>query len=236
MAADLAVDGAGVQAGAAANAAEGFAIFGIGEDFGSAVVEQDEMEFLGPVFFAGSAGAAENAGVDGHPLAGGTSGQKLEHDGQIGQARNELFNSDQTDENARGGDGLPGVALVFDDADLACFGDEEISTGDAEIGGAKFVAQEGPRLGREGGRIIVVGSFEIFAEQAGDRGAVLVNDRGDQVAGLVVADLDDELAEIGLDEIEAGGFEKMSQFDFLAGHGFAFDDARAAGGFWRCRR
>ena len=56
-----------------------------------------------------------------------------------------------------------------------------------------------------------------------------MDDRRNEMARLVVADLDNEFAEIGFDEIHSHGFEVVGQFDFLAGHRLAFDDALAAG-------
>ena len=56
VAADFAVDGAGIKARPAADAAKRFAVFGVGEDFGSPVVEKNQMEFFRPVFFTGLRG------------------------------------------------------------------------------------------------------------------------------------------------------------------------------------
>ena len=78
-------------------------------------------------------------------------------------------------------------------------------------------------------RIVVIGRFEILAEKRRAMDArSLCMIGATKVAGFVVADLDDELTEVRFDEIEAGGFEEMSEFDLLAGHRFAFNDARAA--------
>ena len=142
MAADLAIDRASVQASAAADTPKGFAILGLGEDFGAAVVQQDEVKFLGPIFFAGAARAAEDAGVDGHWLAGGTAGEEFEHDCQVREARHKLFDADEADERARSRDGLPRVPFVFDHADLAGLGDEKIPAGDPKISTADFVAKK----------------------------------------------------------------------------------------------
>ena len=59
VAADLAVDRAGVQTGAAANAVERLALAAVGQQPRAAVIEQHHVEFVGPVDFAAAPRAAE---------------------------------------------------------------------------------------------------------------------------------------------------------------------------------
>ena len=74
MAADFSVNGAGVKAGAAADAAEHFARFFF-EDFGSAVVDQDDVNFLWPAVLVLAFGACDESGVHTQRLTCCTSAQ-----------------------------------------------------------------------------------------------------------------------------------------------------------------
>src|SRR5262249_12934831 len=67
------VDRADVQAGAAADAVEGLAPGRVGEDAGPAVVQQDEVELLGPVA-RGHPGPER--GIRVHSLPGGGAGEE----------------------------------------------------------------------------------------------------------------------------------------------------------------
>src|SRR5690349_8199289 len=77
VSADLAVNRARVEARAAADAAQRLAIFLAREDFAAAVVDQDEMEFLGAIALSRDARAAEDVRVDRDRLAGRAAGEKL---------------------------------------------------------------------------------------------------------------------------------------------------------------
>ena len=55
-----------------------------------------------------------------------------------------------------------------------------------------------------------------------------MNDRRHQMRRLIVADLNDEFAKIGFDDVQSGLFEHVGEVDLLADHRLAFDDA---GGF-----
>ena len=127
MSAGLAVDGAGVHAGSAADAFEGLAFDWPGEDAGAAVVEQNDVEALGAV--AGSDAGPE--GVVGiHALAGCGSGQNLEHDFKVTEAGHDLLNAGQGDEGAGQGEAHASVALRLDDGDRPRLGDEEVGSAD----------------------------------------------------------------------------------------------------------
>ena len=65
VASDVAINGADVQAGTAADTVQDFALFWIGEQIGASVVEQDDMEFFGAIDLSGLAGAANECLVGG---------------------------------------------------------------------------------------------------------------------------------------------------------------------------
>src|SRR5262249_41008941 len=83
----------------------------------------------------------------------------------------------------RGGEGLGGVAFVFDDGDLGGLGDEEVAAGHAQVSAAELVAQVLARLGGEGLGVLRVGDVEVFTEQLGDTLDILMDDGSDDVAG-----------------------------------------------------
>jgi hypothetical protein len=61
------------------------------------------------------------------------------------------------------------------------------------------------------------------AERSGAGGDVLVHDRRGDMAGAVVVELDDELAEVGLDDVDARLSQRRVQIELLAGHRLALD-------------
>src|SRR5207237_6102545 len=69
VAADIAVDGTDVEAGAAADAVKRVALFGVGEELGAAVVEQYHVIVLRAIGFAGLTRPAVKGGVTRHGLS-----------------------------------------------------------------------------------------------------------------------------------------------------------------------
>ena len=82
-----------------------------------------------------------------------------------------------------------------------------------------FAAEENAGAAGDGFRIVVViGGDALAQEGAGDFAAVLVDDRLDDVGRDVVVELDDELAEVGLEALDAVFDEERIEVDFLGGH------------------
>ena len=73
------------------------------------------------------------------------------------------------------------------------------------------------------GIVIVVAEAFPF-ETAGDVAAVLMNDRLDDVAGMVAVDLDDVFAEIGFNGLNALCDKVVIEVDLLRDHALGFDD------------
>ena len=67
-------------------------------------------------------------------------------------------------------------------------------------------------------------------EDLADLGPVLVDRRHQDVARLVVAELHDELGQVGLVRGDAGGLERLVQADLLGGHRLDLDHLVGAGG------
>ena len=106
--------------------------------------------------------------------------------------------------DARAGRRQPAVALVGDQDDGAGLGDGEVGAGDAQVGLAELLAQQ-PAAG-QGQRLAdrrAASSPSVLGQDAGDALARVVDRRGDEVRRPFAGQLDDELAEIGLGDLDA---------------------------------
>src|SRR5947209_4978623 len=100
MTSDFAIDGASIQACAAADTAQRLAIFA-GKNFSAPVIEENDVEFFRPIFLLRLARPAKEARIDGERLPRSAARQKLEHHRQIGKSRDQLLNADQAHKHAR---------------------------------------------------------------------------------------------------------------------------------------
>src|SRR5580700_1650468 len=91
------------------------------------------------------------------------------------------------------------VALVGDDHRGAGLGNAEIGASDADIGGEELAPQYGARFGNERRRLVEGASgIELFVRLAKAVGDLLLHQmdrRGNDMARILFADLDDVLAE-----------------------------------------
>ena len=125
------------------------------------------------------------------------------------------------------------IALVGDDDAAAGLGDQEIGAGDADIGGEEAVAELGARLhhdvaplGEDAvGRQVGVHAAEIRLPIL----AVEVEGGGDDVRRVLLAELEDVLAEVGLDRRDAVRFQVGVDPDLLGDHRLALGDGAGAG-------
>ena len=137
------------------------------------------------------------------------------------QSRTIALHAHDGDVDRGDGGAHPTVALVLDQADGAGVGHREVHTRDPDPGVQEDGPQPGSRVdgfGRDVGLDHVAG---VGREQPGDRVAVVVDRRGDDVRRRLPCELDDELAEVGLDDLSAVGFEDLVEMDLLAGHRLA---------------
>jgi hypothetical protein len=119
----------------------------------------------------------------------------------------------------RGGHAEARVALVGDEQHAAGVRADEVRAGDAGLGLHVFFPQEHAGAAGDGFRIVVViGGDALALEGAGDFAAVLVDDRLDDVGRDVVVELDDELAEVGFEALDAVFDQEWIEVDFLGGH------------------
>ena len=120
---------------------------------------------------------------------------------------------DQRDQHARQRHAHPAVALRLDDADRAGVGDREVRAAEADLDAQELLAQELPRRRGEILRLDRPSSPSRHraAEELADLGAVAVQRRHDDVRRPVLAELDDQIGEVGLERRDAGRFERHVQ-------------------------
>ena len=99
---------------------------------------------------------------------------------------------------------------------------------DADVGREVLAAQVLARAAGDDLGLVVVGAEAVSLEGARHLAPVAVDDRLDDVGRLVVVELHDELAEIGLDRLDAVPLEKGAQLDLLGGHALGLDHALGA--------
>ena len=192
------VDGADVHAGAAADAVQRGAAHLVGQGGAASVVQQDQVDVLRPVV---GRDAGPQRGVRVHPLAGGGPREQLHEHFEVLPARQQLLDAHDGDERFRQRQAHAPVAFGFDDGEGPGVGEGEVRAGHGHLGAEELAAQVCPGGRGEAGRL--VGQLRIHAlhfaqEDVPDLAAVLVDGRDQDVAGLVVVQLDDQLGEVGL--------------------------------------
>ena len=230
VAAHALVDGADVEAGAAADAVEGFAEGGVGQQAAAPVVHDDQVELFRAVLVGGAAGAGDHADIGGDALAGGGTGEQTEEHGQVGEGGDDFFHTGEADMDAGRGGAEASVAFVGDDGQGAGFGDEEVGAADAEVGVQELLAQGHSGDAGHFRDVFRVGYAQPVGEEPGYLGAGFVEGRGDQVGRGFAGELDDVFAQVGFKDGDALGFQDGVEAEFLGDHRLAFgDDADAAG-------
>ena len=118
------------------------------------------------------------------------------------------------------------IALVHDEAEAACFCNDEVATGNTDIGIQEISAQHFASK-RDHFRSVVGGFHVEFAhEDVTDFGFGLVDDGRDDVAGDFMVELDDVLTQVRFHNTDAAVFQNMVKADFLSQHALALDDRR----------
>src|SRR5262250_2232248 len=93
VAADIAVHRTDIQAGAAADAVQHLALFGVCQQTAAAVVEQHDVKLFRAVSFSRLAWSGDQRAIRGDRLAGAGGGESGPKSGEIDQTRNHLLNS-----------------------------------------------------------------------------------------------------------------------------------------------
>src|SRR5579859_801840 len=133
MAADILIDGAGVETGSAADAVEAFPGLCVGEDVRAAVVEEDEDHLFGAVGFAWLPWAGDDGIIDGYALTGAIGGKQGPEEAEVGHGGDHFFEPGDDDMCFWEGCAEAGIAFVLGDGDAADVGDEEVGARDADL-------------------------------------------------------------------------------------------------------
>ena len=231
VAAGARVDRADVQAGRAADAVQRLAADLVREHVGPARVEQDEVELARAVVLAH---ARPDRRVRVHPLRGRGARQQLEHHLEVAPGRQHLLDPHQRDQDLRQRRAHAAVALGLDDADRARLGDREVRAARPRPGRVRNFSRRCRRAASAIARRLepeLLARGDRALEQRGDLGPVAV-DRGDEdVRLLVVAELDDQLGEVGLDRVDPAEGERLVEPDLVGRQRLDLDDLVAP----RCR-
>ena len=216
-AAGLPVDRADVQAGAAADAREHLAVLRA-EQVRAAVVDDHDVQLLGPVLLARPPRPGQERRVDAEPLPRAAAGEQPEQHGEIGQVGDEPLHAHQRDVHARERADQAAVALVRDQADGAGRADAEVGAGDADVGVEEDLPQLAARRLRERLELRWHGHALDGREQRGRVLGRLLDRRREDVHRVLAGELDDVLAEISLDDADSGRLQRVVQADLLRQH------------------
>src|SRR5918998_1250667 len=231
VAAGLPVDRAHVQAGAAADAIQRLLELRA-QQFGTAVVHEDEVQLLRAVELARLPGPRDEVGVDRELLSRAAAGQEPDEDRKVLEAGNKLLYPHHDDVHRGNAGDEPGVSLVGNRGHGARLGHPEVGARDADIGGQELLAQapagkrpQGLDVGRQ---LLARGPGEDLPDAL----AVHVQDGAHDVRGRVARELRDPLPEVRLHDlqVEVGVvlLQPLVQLDLLGRHALGFgDDLRA---------
>jgi hypothetical protein len=121
------------------------------------------------------------------------------------------------------------VAFVFHQTERPGLGHREIHPGQAYVGIEEFLAEH---LAGHGGEFVhvlgVLCVLDLLAELARDLVLVLVDGRHDDVARRFAVELDDVLAQIGFQGLDAALFQEGIEMHLLRDHALALDQGPGA--------
>ncbi len=225
--ADVLVDGAVIHAGAAADAAQRVADVAA-EHVGAAAVDDDEVHVLRAVELALALRARQHVDVVRDRLSGRRPRQETHQRRDVLERGHDLLDAGDGDVDLRQRRRQRRVALVGDEHDRAALRDEEVAAGDAHVGGEIVLPQHAARLEAQLLDARLDRRAVGLVEELGDLLLRLVQRRADDVRRrLVVVDLQDVLAEVGLDDRQARGLDRMVERRLLGDHRLRLDDLRA---------
>ena len=132
---------------------------------------------------------------------GGAPREQAQQHREIGERRDEPLHADERDVDARQARHEPPVALVRDEDDRAGLADAEVRAGDADVGREERLAQLAPRGARQRLELGRDGRAVDAGQELGDVLVRLLDRRRDDVHGVLAGELEDVLAEVGLDRL-----------------------------------
>ena len=126
------------------------------------------MEFVGAVDFAGPPRACNERHITRHRLAGRAARENLQKDAEVGGARDQFFDADDGDMQARQAGAQSDVAFIFQQHDGAGFGDGEVRARHAHLRRAEALTQSRAGDGGDLFGFVQVRGSQLFGEQRGD--------------------------------------------------------------------
>ena len=215
--ANLAIHRTMIQACPATDAIQRLALAFVGQHFGAAVVEQDQIELVRPINFARPPGTAHERRVNGHRLSRGAAPQDGQENRQILRPRNDLLNAGDRNVDFRRRMGQPRVALIFDHHHGSRIGYHEVRAGDPDVRVEELLPQDAACDHR-----LIAGlglrAAQLLLEYASHVMPGVMQRWGDDVIGPLIGELQDVLAQIGLDGFQIVGLEPRVQVDLLGRH------------------
>ena len=213
--------GARVQAGPAADARQCLLELRAAKRAAPAV-DDDQMELLRPVCLALTARAGDEVHVVGGVLAYRGHGQHLQDVRGLVPVGHHALHAHHRHVNAWLRRDQPCVALVLDDAHGAGGRHAQVHARHAHPGLRELLAKAHARVSHQPFAVIrhVIGAG-LFPEQLCHLRPVQVHGRRDDVRGVLARQLQDPLAQVGLDHLEARALERLVQLDLLGGHRLA---------------
>ena len=186
----------------------------VGEDIGTAVIEQHEVELLRPVVVT-HAGPQRRVRV--HPLAGGGARQQLQEHLEVAPLRQHLLDPHHRDQHPRQREAHPPVALGLHDANRAGLGHGEVRPRRRHRNRQELLAQVAACGLRDCSDLPaeILTARDRVLEQQLDLRPVAVDGRHENVGGSVVAKLVDQLRQVGLDRLHALRGQRIVQTDLV---------------------
>src|SRR5580693_3114340 len=130
-----------VEAGTAADAMQHVALLYICEQFASAIVEQDDVKFLGAVDLIRFPRAADQRVIASDWLTGARGGKDRPKQRKILEPRNYFFDAGERDMNAGDAGAEAAIAFVGGESNHSRIGNQEISAADSHFGREEIAAQ-----------------------------------------------------------------------------------------------
>ena len=218
------VHGAHVHACGATDATQCLATELIGQNSGTAVIDEDDVHVLRAVT-GGHTGPHGGVGV--HALTGGGTGQQLQEGLVVLEGRQNLLDTHEGNQGVGQGEAHTAVTLGLHDGQGTGLSNTEVGTGNCHGGVQELVAQTVTGCLCQFCRLIGdvrVNTLNFAQEDVADFAAVAVNCGHQNVGGTVVAELHDFFREVGLDSVDAVFFEELVQAGFCGCHGLNLDD------------
>ena len=215
------IDGTGVEARTAANAAEGFAKSRAAEKLTSTIVDDHDVEFLRRAW----ARPTEMRGVGRNGLSGRRAREQPQEGREVFLLRNDLLETNARDVKAWKRRSKIGIAFVRDDDEASGFGDGEVDAGESGFGFQKTISKVSARDVGQLSRIIEVRCASHFLRKKfADFRSLQMNGWHHDMAGGFAPKLHDSLAEIRVDDFDTLGFEVGIESAFLGEHRLALHD------------